>query len=99
MTGVHDKAISATVEKCRGNMKLDLSAKQVGSVVETYLKEVGANNPIGWSWQLILQGEVIKEGVIWDSKKPDLKDTVPGVYFEYLPLYALPDRNADSGEK
>lgn len=98
MTDVHDKAITATVEKCRGNMKLDLTEKQVTSIVKTYLKEVGANKPIGWSWQLMLQGQAMKEGVIWESKKPNLKDTVPGTYFEYTPLYALPGRDADKGK-
>jgi hypothetical protein len=79
-------------------MKLDLTAKQVASIVKSYLKEVGADKPIGWSWQLMLQGQVMKEGVIWESKKPNLKDKVPGVYFEYMPLYALPGKDADKGK-
>lgn len=31
MGEAHDKAIAATVDKCRENMKLDLTAKQVAS--------------------------------------------------------------------
>jgi hypothetical protein len=98
MTSVHDKAIAATVEKCRDNMKLDLTGKQVASIVKSYLKEVGANKPIGWYWELMLQGKVMKEGVIWGSKKPNLKDKVPGVYFEYMPLFALPTPDRTKGQ-
>jgi hypothetical protein len=97
MGEVHDKAIAATVDKCRTSMKLELTSKQVAAIVKSYLKEVGANKPIGWSWQLMLRGDVIKEGVIWERKKPNLKDTVPGVYFEYMPLYGLPSRDTDAG--
>lgn len=47
MSGVHAKAIKATADKCRGNMRFDLTAKRVASIGKYYLTEVGANKPIG----------------------------------------------------
>jgi len=47
MSGAHDRAIAATADKCRGNMKLDQTAEQVASIGMYCLAEVGANKPIG----------------------------------------------------
>lgn len=90
----HAHALTVATEKCRENLKLDLSEKQVAAIVKSYLKASGSDKPIGWAWEGVLHGVVVKDGVTWEAKKPNMKDKVAGVTFRYRPLYSLPDRQA-----
>ena len=44
----------------------------------------------GWYWRAVFHGEVVNSGFELGSVKPDLKDSVPGVVFEYTPFYSKP---------
>ena len=49
------------------------------------------NSVSGWHWRSVFHGQVMNSGFELGSTKPDFKDSVPGVVFEYTPFYAEPD--------
>lgn len=61
------------------------------AVVEAAVARLSSRPPIiGWHWQAVIRGEVVNSGVIWSEDQPQMTDTVPGVTFEYRPLYGDP---------
>lgn len=62
-------------------------------LLNTPAEQATRPEPVGWFWRATLRGEVVNTGFAWGKKQPVMSDSVaPGVAFDYLALYAGPQR-------